>query len=188
MRKSSKVLKFGSSKIWLTAQKPSFVFFVPSCETIKDNDRTTVTYSDAPPPRLHPRPPRATNQGGADCMRPFRGIPVCERHQRHQRDHILLLPPRPPHQRGCNSSLLTPNNDSTFCGGFQKKSTLPRLQAAFFLRCGNPPFVTISPKYSNAFRPFPAFPLQTFSFKKFENRPHTNTRTFERSDSPPLSQ
>ena len=36
MDRSSKVLKFGSSKVWVTAQKPSSVSSVPLCETIRE--------------------------------------------------------------------------------------------------------------------------------------------------------
>ena len=43
MRRISKVLKCGISKVWVTVQKPSSVFFVPSCETIKENGRSEVT-------------------------------------------------------------------------------------------------------------------------------------------------
>ena len=43
MRRSSKVLKCESSKVWVTAQMPSSVFFVPLCETIRENDRSKVT-------------------------------------------------------------------------------------------------------------------------------------------------
>jgi len=39
MRRSSKILKFGSSKVWVTAQKPSSVFFVPLCETISGKEK-----------------------------------------------------------------------------------------------------------------------------------------------------
>jgi len=42
MRRSSKILKCGSSKVWVTVQMPSSVSSVPLCETIKDNDLTAV--------------------------------------------------------------------------------------------------------------------------------------------------